>query len=152
MGVRLPLAPGKGYHLDLVAPSPPLRTGCVLVDVAVAVTPLGSRLRLAGTLEFSGLNLRLRERRVAMLRRAAATYLHGVADAAEHQRWCGLRPCLADGRPVVGRPPGLDGLHLATGHAKMGLTLGPATGRLVAESLLDGHPSLDLSLLRADRF
>jgi D-amino-acid dehydrogenase len=124
----------------------------VLVDVAVAVTPLGSRLRLAGTLEFSGVNLRLRERRVAMLRRTAAAYLHGVAEAAEQERWCGLRPCLADGLPVVGRPPGLAGLHLATGHAKMGLTLGPATGRLVAESILDGRPSLDLGLLRTDRF
>ena len=152
VGIRLPLAAGKGYHLDLATPAPPLRTGCVLVDASVAVTPLGPRLRLAGTLEFSGINLRLRERRVAMLRRAAGAYLEGVADAAEHERWCGLRPCLADGLPVVGRAPGLDGLYVATGHAKMGLTLGPATGRLVAESLVDGRPSLDLSLLRVDRF
>ena len=87
-----------------------------------------------------------------MLRRAAAPYFRGVAEAREREAWCGLRPCIADGLPVIDRAPQLDGLFLATGHAKMGLTHGPGTGKLIAEWLLDGEPSLDFSLLRADRF
>ena len=151
-GVKLPMQAGKGYHLDLVAPDPAPRSGCVLVESSVAVTPMGDKLRLAGTLEFSGLNLHLHRRRVDMLRRAAAPYFRGVAEAREREAWCGLRPCIADGLPVIDRAPQLDGLFLATGHAKMGLTHGPGTGKLIAEWLLDGEPSLDLSLLRADRF
>ena len=87
-----------------------------------------------------------------MLRRAAGPYFEGVAEASGQEEWCGLRPCIADGLPVIDRAPYLDGLFLATGHAKMGLTHGPGTGKLIAEWLLDGEPSLDLSLLRADRF
>jgi len=151
-GVKLPMQAGKGYHLDLVAPVPAPRSGCVLVESSVAVTPMGDMLRLAGTLEFSGLNLHRHRRRVDMLRRAAGPYFQGVAEASEQEEWCGLRPCIADGLPVIDRAPYLDGLFLATGHAKMGLTHGPGTGKLIAEWLLDGEPSLDLSLLRADRF
>jgi D-amino-acid dehydrogenase len=152
IGVKLPMQAGKGYHLDLEAPPSVPRCGCVLVESAVAVTPLGATLRLAGTLEFSGVNLRLHRRRVDMLRSAAEPFIRGVAEAREQHTWCGLRPCVADGLPVVDRALGLEGLLIATGHAKMGLTHGPGTGKLIAEWLLDGQPSLDLTLLRADRF
>jgi D-amino-acid dehydrogenase len=151
-GVKLPMQAGKGYHLDLEAPHPVPSCGCVLVESSVAVTPMGDTLRLAGTLEFSGVNLKLHRHRVDMLRSSAVPYIRGVADAREQDAWCGLRPCIADGLPVIDRAPGLAGLFLATGHAKMGLTHGPGTGKLIAEWLTDGKPSLDLTLLRADRF
>jgi D-amino-acid dehydrogenase len=152
LGLRLPLEAGKGYHLELDLPAPELRTGCVLSERYVAVTPLGDRLRLAGTVELSGINRRLVRRRLEMLREGAAGYLRGVATATARREWCGLRPCTADGLPVVGWAPDLPGLFVATGHAKMGLTHGPVTGRLVSECLLDGSPSLDIRALRADRF
>jgi D-amino-acid dehydrogenase len=151
-GVRLPLQAGKGYHLELDSLDPPLRTASILTESYVAVTPLAGSLRLAGTLEFSGINHRLVPRRLDKLRQGALRCLPGVAEATVLSQWCGLRPCLADGLPVVGWAPGISGLFLATGHAKMGLTLGPITGKLVSESLLDGQTSLPIDSLSAHRF
>jgi len=152
VGVRIPLAAAKGYHLDLPLPDPAPRTACVLVESFVAVTPLADRLRLAGTLEFSGLNHRLVERRLTMLLSGSAPYLKGLKRAPELSRWCGLRPCTPDGLPVVGWAPDVPGLFIATGHAKMGLTLGPGTGRLAAALISGGEPPLDASPLSPSRF
>jgi D-amino-acid dehydrogenase len=63
-----------------------------------------------------------------------------------------LRPCLSDGLPAIGPIPGHPDVFVATGHAMLGLTLGPVTGKLVAESVLDGRPSIDLSPFRISRF
>jgi D-amino-acid dehydrogenase len=75
-----------------------------------------------------------------------------MGDATPISEWCGLRPCLPDGLPAIGPAPGIPGLFVATGHAMMGLTLGPVTGQLVAECVLDGAPSTDLRAVRVDRF
>jgi D-amino-acid dehydrogenase len=152
LGLRLPMQAGKGYFLDLEIPETPPRTACVLNEAFVAVTPLPDRLRLAGTVELSGINHRIHLRRLRMLAIGASRYLAGIASARVLDQGCALRPCTADGLPAVGPAPGLEGLFLATGHAKMGLTLGPVTGKLVCEWLLDGEPSLDLRSLRPDRF
>ena len=65
--------------------------------------------------------------------------------------WCGLRPCTPDGMPFVGPVPGQDGLFVATGHAMLGLTLGPVTGQIIAEQVLEGRTNLPGDLLRVDR-
>jgi D-amino-acid dehydrogenase len=151
VGIPLPMQAGKGYHLDLTPP-PSLRTACVLNEGFIAVNPLADVLRLAGTVEFSGLNHDLHRPRLEMLREGAGRYLRGIANLVPRSEWCGLRPCTADGLPIVGWAPGRPGLFVATGHAKMGLTLGPITGRLVSECILDGRPSLDITPLSPDRF
>jgi D-amino-acid dehydrogenase len=151
-GLRLPMQAGKGYFLDLAMPDPPLETAAVLAERFVAVNPLGGRLRLAGTVEFSGTNQRLVRRRLEMLREGAASYLRGVASAAVLDEGCALRPCTADGLPVLGPAPRLPGLFVFTGGAKMGMTLAPGCARLAAEWLVDGRASLDVAALRADRF
>ena len=87
-----------------------------------------------------------------MLTEAAGAYLPGIAGAEPFDAWCGLRPCTADGLPVIGRAPGFENLYIATGHARMGLTLGPYTGRLLSELILDGRPSLDLEPFSPARF
>ena len=66
--------------------------------------------------------------------------------------WAGYRPCTHDGLPVIGRVPNQAGLIVATGHAMMGMTLGPSTGELVAEMVCGETPSIDVSMLAADRF
>jgi D-amino-acid dehydrogenase len=92
------------------------------------------------------------QKRLDMLKVGARKYYHGIDGAEVSDQWCGLRPCTADGMPVVGWAPGVKGLFIATGHAKMGMTHGPITGRLASECILDGKPSLDITPMRVDRF
>jgi D-amino-acid dehydrogenase len=66
--------------------------------------------------------------------------------------WVGLRPVSPDGLPYIGRPAAFSNLTVATGHAMMGMSLGPATGKLVAEIVADEKPELDLTLVSPDRF
>ena len=152
IGVRVPMQAGKGYHVNLVdVPHRPSTTS-VLAETFVAVTPLDGGLRLAGTVELAGLNLRMRRERLSMLRLGARAYVRGIDEARDGSVWCGLRPMTGDGLPVVGWAPGIEGVFVATGHAMMGFLLGPLSGKLASEALLDGRMSLDLPELRADRF
>ncbi|MDY7108944.1 MAG: FAD-dependent oxidoreductase [Planctomycetota bacterium] len=152
VGLNLPLQPAKGYHVNLTRPEPCTNTACVCAERFVAVTPMADGLRLAGTLELSGINHRIVQQRVDMLRRGARLYLRGIDETRSGEPWCGLRPCIADGLPVVGWAPGVDRLFLATGHAMMGFALGPLAGRVACECVLGDEPSVDISGLRADRF
>ncbi len=141
LGGRLPVQPGKGYHRDLaVEPdaSPPLRIACVLHEVSVFCTPMRGFVRYAGTMEFSGLNHDMRHDRLEQLTRGAGRYFPALGGATPLSEWCGLRPMASDGLPIVGPLPGADGVVVATGHGMLGVTLGPATGDLVADWVLDG--------------
>lgn len=143
IGVRVPMQPAKGYHVDLAdAPQMPMTT-CVLAETFVAVTPLTRGLRLAGTLELSGINNRIDRKRVDMLRVGAGRFMHGIENLKERSVWAGLRPCAADGAPIIGWAPKREGVFIATGHAMMGFTLGPGTGRVIAEEILDGRPPMN---------
>ncbi len=142
LGVRLPVQPGKGYHRDvLVGPggAPPLRTACVLYESSVFCTPMGDRVRFAGTMELSGLNHELRPDRLAQIRRASRVGFPDLGDAGVTSEWCGLRPVSSDGLPVIGALPGVEGAWVATGHGMLGLTLGPVTGEVVAGAVLEGR-------------
>jgi len=155
LGLHLPLQAAKGYHQDRVprqGETPALSQTCMLGEASVFCTPMDGFVRFAGTLEFSGINDRMKRSRLEQLTNAARLYLDGMSEAERESEWCGLRPCLSDGLPAVGPIPGHRGAFIATGHAMLGLTLGPITGQLVAEHVLDGTPSLDLTRLGADRF
>jgi D-amino-acid dehydrogenase len=153
-GIRLPIQGAKGYHRDRLMGegTPDLRVTCMLGERFVFCTPMEGFVRFAGTLEFSGLNHDIRRPRLEHLTQAAERYLEGMAEGDADSEWCGLRPCSPDGLPMVGPVPGVYGLFLATGHAMLGLTLGPVTGKLISEMVLDGAPSRDLTPLRVDRF
>jgi D-amino-acid dehydrogenase len=166
LGFPLPVIPAKGYHLDLAnRASPPgaddrpidalgVSEPCLLVETSVFCTPLPGRLRLAGTLEFSGVNDRIRRQRLEQLRRGARLYLDGldVPAVTTVSEWCGLRPCTPDGLPAVGALPGWADLYAATGHAMLGLTFGPVTGEILADLLLEGRRSPALTALDPSRF
>jgi D-amino-acid dehydrogenase len=109
-------------------------------------------VRFAGTLEFSGINEQVRRPRLEQLTSAAGHYFEGMGPVEAVSEWCGLRPCLSDGLPALGPVPGCAGAFVATGHAMLGLTLGPVTGKLVAEYIVDGAPSLEVSALLPARF
>ncbi len=154
LALQLPLEPAKGYHRDVrtEAPVPLLREACVLAERLVFCTPMGSFTRFAGTLEFSGVNHHIRRPRLEQLTRAAQEYFTELPQLEIVSEWCGLRPCLPDGLPAVGAVERLPGLYIATGHAMAGLTLGPVTGKLIAELVLRGTTSLDIGALRPERF
>jgi D-amino-acid dehydrogenase len=155
LGIPLPMQAAKGYHRDrdpAVGRTPALRNTCMLGEKSVFCTPMDGFVRFAGTVEFSGLNEEIRRPRLEQLTNAAKLYFDGMEDDAALSEWCGLRPCMPDGLPVIGPVPGLDGLFVATGHGMLGLTLGPVTGKLVAECVLEGRASTDLGAVRLDRF
>lgn len=144
MGVRLPVQPGKGYHRDVPVAAgrgASLRVACVLHESSVFCTPLEGRVRLAGTMEFSGWNHALRAERLDQISRAAARAFPRMETGPPLSEWAGLRPMSADGLPFVGPlGVGADGLWVATGHGMLGLTLAPATGELIAGALLGNEP------------
>jgi D-amino-acid dehydrogenase len=153
VGVSLPLQPAKGYSVTVPRPDGvPADLALYLPEGHACVTPFGDGLRLAGTLELSGMNDRVLTNRVAAIRRGAGRYFAGVEAAPPIALWRGLRPMTSDGLPMVGRAAAYDNLVVATGHNMNGIMYGPVTGKLVAE-LVTGHETcVDLSLLRPERF
>jgi D-amino-acid dehydrogenase len=154
LGLALPMQAGKGYSLTL-EDAPHLPRHCALLSEArVAVTPMGGALRVGGTLELCGIDARIDPARVRGILKALPQYLPDLA-AADFERlpvWCGLRPCPPDGLPYLGRTRRLANVAVACGHSMMGVSLGPVTGRLIAEILSGEPPSIDVTILDPDRY
>ena len=150
--LRLPVQAAKGYSVTVRAPSGFGADPILLSEAKVAVTPLGDRLRFAGTLELAGLDLAVNPRRVGAILRAVERFLPGVAGAERVETWRGLRPLCPDDLPILGRPRGLENLVIATGHGMSGISQGPMTAQLVAELCLGRTPSLSLAPFSPDRF
>lgn len=151
-GVHVPLEAAKGYHVEVATDALDGGMPVYMEEARVIATPLGGRLRLAGTLELSGLDLHVDPVRVASLARAAARTLLLPEGARTVHVWRGLRPCTPDGLPVIGWAPGVENLVLATGHAMLGITLAPVTGEIVADLLGGVAPRHDLEPFTAARF
>lgn len=152
LGLRLPLQAGKGYRIDLPGPTH-VRLPAVLMESKVAVTPMNGFTRLAGTMEFSGINHKIRMNRVRAIAAAAGAYYEDleVQESAIASAACGLRPVTPDGLPYIGKTKAWNNLSLATGHAMMGWSLGPATGKLISEIITGEKPSMSLDALRPGR-
>jgi len=151
LGINLPIQPAKGYSVTIRNPDRTPSLPLMLSEVRVAVTPLNGRLRLGGTLELAGLVLSINQRRVNAIRKGASQYLGEVRGESE-EVWRGLRPCTPDGLPVIGRPSDLDNLFIASGHGILGVSLGPITGKVIAQMVCGETLDYDLKLLSPDRF
>lgn len=154
VGLRLPIEAGKGYSLTRAEFDRAPGHCAILAEARVAVTPMGGGLRVGGTMELAGLDLRIDARRVRAIADAMPRYYATIAadDFADVAPWSGLRPCTPDGLPYVGRTRRRSNLLVAAGHAMMGVTLAPATGRIVADLLAGGSPPFDLAPLSPDRY
>jgi len=152
--LKLPLQAGKGYSLTLPKPRRLPAISCILVEARVAVTPIGSSLRFGGTMEIAGLDESLNPARVRGIIKSVPKYFpeFSAEDFRDVPPWRGLRPCSPDGLPYVGRFGRYANLSVATGHAMMGLSLGPITGKLMAEILSGEKPSIPLEMLSPDRY
>ncbi len=147
IGVDVPMQPARGYHIQLDGVDPLPRTGGVLHETAVAYAPMGSQLRLAGTLEIAPLGRPWMRRRLDAIRRKASACLVGVDGAHVVREWAGYRPCTGDGMPVIGFAREVPNLYIATGHAMMGLMLGPVTGKIACADICRTAPPVAADLL-----
>jgi D-amino-acid dehydrogenase len=136
-GVRAPLAAGRGYSFT-VKTATPLAGPLYLPSLRVACTPAPGGMRLAGTMEFRSADAPLDRRRIDAIVRSAKDYLEGVDWASISDVWVGPRPVTADGLPLIGATRQA-GVYVAGGHGMWGMTLGPATGRLLAEFIAKGE-------------
>lgn len=154
LGITIPLQAAKGYSITM--PDPPRRISIplILTESKVAVTPMGETLRLAGTLELAGVDLSINPRRVRAIVNALPRYLDDFDPARVDvsRPWAGLRPCTPDGLPFLGRSRTVGNVVLAAGHAMMGMSLAPVSGRMVAEIVQGASPSFDLRPFAVERF
>ena len=152
MGLHIPMQGARGYHVQLEGVPMLPSTGCVLHETFVAVTPMRHQLRLAGTLEIQPLGRPWMRNRLRMLPDGARRYLHGLDGARTVAEWAGYRPCTSDGMPVIGAVPAVPGLFVGTGHAMMGMTLGPITARVLADMVAGRAPAMELPMADPGRY
>jgi D-amino-acid dehydrogenase len=152
LGINLPLAVKRGYHLHFAARGNAGLSRPVLdAEIGYCITSMEQGIRLTTGAEFAP---RDAAPTPAQLDRVLpiARKLFPLDTPLEDKPWLGSRPCFADSRPVIGRAPGQSGLWLAYGHAHWGLTLGPVTGRLLAEMMTGKVPFCDPAPYAAERF
>ena len=149
LGLRLEVVAGQGYNVALPT-TPELEHPVIVEEVHAVATPFADRIRLGGTMELAGDAPPFDQRRVDAILRSMRRYLD-LAWEERFDTWAGSRPMSADGLPLIGRTRRFANVVIAGGHGMFGLTLAPATGRAVAELLVDGHPSTDLSPFDPDR-
>jgi D-amino-acid dehydrogenase len=152
LGVRLPMLGAKGYSVVASRKEPHPTRSLYLAERKVAINPHADSLRVSGTLELVGLDLSINTRRVDAVVRGARGLLDFGETPAPAEAWSGLRPCLPDGMPVIGRSRGTRNLWLATGHQMTGLKTAPGSGRLLAELVCGQPPSFDPAPFRPDRY
>ncbi len=152
LGVRLPVQPAKGYHVEHRVEPPPLTRPVFLAETRVVATPLTGRLRLAGTLELGTDPEAVDHRRVAAVAAAGRRHVAGLDTAPVTGLWRGSRPMSADGLPIVGRTSGDDRVLVAVGHGMLGITFAPHTAVALVR-LARGEPhDPALRALRPERF
>jgi D-amino-acid dehydrogenase len=152
LGIRLPLKWKRGYHRHYKSRgNAGLTRPVVDTEYGYCLAPMEQGIRLTTGAEFADRDAAPTPEQIGRTL-PAAQELYPLGDGIEAQPWMGSRPCFADSKPVIGRAPGQPGLWLDYGHAHWGLTLGPATGRLLAEMMTGATPFCDPVPFSAERF
>lgn len=152
LDLKIPIQAGKGYRINVQRPLDIKMPG-ILMEAKVAVTPMNGLTRFAGTMEIGGINHNIAMNRVRAIAKASESYYEGlkIEEAEIADADCGLRPCSPDGLPYIGRTSKYKNLTVASGHAMMGWSLGPSTGKLVSEIIADKKTSMDLNPFHPER-
>ncbi len=148
----IPIEPGKGYSITMKRPKICPTYPMLLEDHRVGVTPMGDAYRLGSTMEFAGFDPTLRRDRLKLLTEGASQYLHEPYTEPFYEEWYGWRPMSCDGVPMIGRVPSFKNVWVAAGHSMLGLSMSPATGKLIAEMIIGKYPHIDPHPYRLDRF
>ncbi|SHJ93509.1 D-amino-acid dehydrogenase [Maribacter aquivivus] len=150
--LKLPLQGGKGYRINIERDTG-ITIPAILMESKIAATPMNGFTRFAGTMEFSGLNDIIRKERVTAIANGAQAFYPDIKinDTEIKNVKTGLRPVSPDGLPYIGKSSNIINLTIATGHAMMGWSLGPATGKLVSELLTDNKTSMNIAAFSPNR-
>ncbi len=151
LGYRIPLRAKRGYHMHYEATKPMLSVPLVDTERGYVVAPMEGRLRLTTGVEIAGRDAPPTGIQLARAE-SVARPVFGLGRRLDDAPWLGLRPCTPDMRPVIGRAPRHRGLWFAFGHNHHGLTLGPVTGRLLAEMMTGATPCANPYPFRPERF
>jgi D-amino-acid dehydrogenase len=152
LGLSLPMQAGKGYSFTIGDVEKNIRIPSILLESRVAVTPMGGSLRFGGTMEIGGINHTINESRVRGIVEAVPKYYPEMSVQYPSKIWHGLRPCSPDGLPFIGRLGLLENVIIATGHSMMGMSLGPATGKIVSDLVASVKPEVGIEMFDPERF
>ncbi|WP_377187503.1 NAD(P)/FAD-dependent oxidoreductase [Ruegeria meonggei] len=151
LGVAVPLESERGYHLELVEPSAMPKSPVMVASGKFVATPMEGRIRLAGIVEFGGLDAPPSRAPFELLRKNARSVFPGITWKDEVE-WMGHRPAPVDSIPVIGEVPGAEGAYMGFGHHHIGLTGGPKTGRLLAQMIAGRTPNTDMTVYAPSRY
>lgn len=151
LGLRAPVAALQGYHHQVPNPNVSVNRPVLYADGGFVLTPLETGLRIGGTIEVGGTDLKPNFARADVIARKAQQVLPGL-DISGGRQWMGPRPFMPDTLPVLGRAPRHDNVVLAFGHGQVGMTLGATTGRIVADLVARRPDRISLAPYRPDRF
>lgn len=154
VGLNVPLMPGKGYSFMVNEPVKKMTIPSILCEARVAVTPMNGSIRFGGTMEIGKINKHVNMNRVKGIVESIPKYFPDFNLPVPDQKdiWFGFRPCSPDGLPYIGMSGKYNNLAIATGHAMIGLALGPATGKLIADALNGERPVMDINLFSPSRY
>ncbi len=152
LGCHVPIQPGKGYSLTMPRPRQCPAIPMLFEEHRVAITPMQSGYRIGSTMEFAGFDATLNPARLELLRAGAKLYLQEPLAEPVVEQWCGWRPMVFDGKPLIGPLPSAGNVMLAAGHGMLGVSMAPSTGKLIAELLNGDTPHIDPTPYRVSRF
>lgn len=152
MEIQVPLEAQRGYHVTIPAGSIELKRPVVAADRKVFVSPMEVGLRLAGTVEFGGLDRAPTYRRARLLLKHGKRLFPGLDTQVQRSEWMGHRPCLPDSLPVLGGTPRFRGLWFNFGHGHLGLTMAAVSGALLSRAVRSEEPLSELTPFSIDRF
>ncbi len=152
LGCKVPIQPGKGYSLTMPRPSISPNIPIIFPETRVAVTPFQWGYRLGSTMEFAGYDESICPERLQLLKDGAEPYLREPYCEPVEEKWYGWRPMTPDSTPIIDRSPAYDNVWIAAGHNMLGLSMAPATGKLVAEIVNGTSPHIDPKPYRVGRF
>ena len=151
LGARVPLETQRGYHVTVGSSNLQLRHTVMALEHNLMVNPMAMGLRLAGSVEFAGLQAPPQYARAdVLLQKGRQLFPH--LDTSQVSRWMGHRPCLPDSLPVIGAAPAVDNAWLGFGHGHVGMCGGASTGRELAALIAGRAPQVDLQPFRPQRF
>ena len=154
-GLRVPLMPGKGYSFMVPQDdSKRMTIPSILCEARVAITPMNGSIRYGGTMEVGRINDQINMNRVKGIVESVPKYLPNFKPEvpAKKDIWFGFRPVSPDGMPYIGLTGKYKNLAIATGHAMIGLSLGPATGKIINDVLNGTQPEMSINSFAVDRF